>query len=91
MNGRLRPKYIAGVRRFINFAFSIAKNVSREKIRCPYMRCKNQNFLKECDVCKYLLTKGFFYFDMKIELYMGRLMSHNQYWLDLHRLGLVML
>jgi hypothetical protein len=32
MNGRLRPKYIAGVRRFINFAFSIDKNVSWGKL-----------------------------------------------------------
>jgi len=61
MDGRLRHKYIAGVRRFINFAFLIDKNVSWEKkIRCPYVRCKNQKFLKECDVCKHLLTKGFF-------------------------------
>jgi hypothetical protein len=31
MDGRFHPKYIAGVRRFINFAFSIDKNVSWEK------------------------------------------------------------
>jgi len=59
MDGRLRPKYITGVRRFINFAFSIDKNISREKIRCPCVRCKNQKFLKEDDVYKHLLTKGF--------------------------------
>ena len=59
MDGRLRSKYITGVRRFINFAFSIDKNISGEKIRCLYVRCKNQKFLKEDDVCKHLLTKGF--------------------------------
>ena len=85
MDCRLRPEYITGVRRFINFAFSIDKNISGGKIRCPCMRCKNQKFLKEDDVCKHLLTKGF-YLVMKIGLYMGSLMSQNQYWLDLHRL-----
>jgi hypothetical protein len=59
MDGRLRPEYITGVRRFINFAFSIDKNISGGKIRCPCVRCKNQKFLKEDDVCKHLLTKGF--------------------------------
>ena len=59
MNGRLRPEYITGVRRFINFAFLIDKNISGGKIRCPYVRCKNQKFLKKDDVCKHLLTKGF--------------------------------
>jgi len=59
MDGRLRPEYITGVRRFINFAFSIDKNISGGKIRCPCVRCKNQKFLKEDDVCKQLLTKGF--------------------------------
>jgi hypothetical protein len=46
MDGRLHPEYITGVRRFINFAFSIDKNISGGKIRCPYVRCKNQKFLK---------------------------------------------
>jgi hypothetical protein len=32
MNGRLYPEYIVGVRRFINFAFSIDKNISGEKL-----------------------------------------------------------
>jgi hypothetical protein len=59
MDGRLCPEYITGVRRFINFAFSIDKNISGGKIRCPCGRCKNQKFLKEDDVCKHLLTKGF--------------------------------
>jgi hypothetical protein len=59
MHGRLRPEYITSVRRFINFAFSIDKNISGEKIRYPCMRCKNQKFLKKDDVCKHLLTKGF--------------------------------
>ncbi|XP_011012767.1 PREDICTED: uncharacterized protein LOC105116949 [Populus euphratica] len=44
MDGRLRLEYITSVRRFINFAFSIDKNISGGKIRC---------------VCKHLLTKGF--------------------------------
>jgi len=90
MDDRLRPEYVTGVKRFINCAFSIDKNISMEKIRCPYVRCKNQKFLKEDDVCKHLLTKDF-YLVMKIGLYMGSLMSQNQYWLDLHRLELVML
>jgi hypothetical protein len=90
MDGRLRPEYITGVRRFINFAFSIDKNISGGKIRCPCVRCKNQKFLKEDDVCKHLLTKGFLpcYENWTVH---GSLMSHNQYWLDLHRLELVML
>jgi hypothetical protein len=32
MHGYLCPEYIAGVRRFINFAFSIDKNVSWGKL-----------------------------------------------------------
>jgi len=32
MDGHLRPEYITGVRRFINFVFSINKNVSGEKL-----------------------------------------------------------
>jgi len=32
MDDRLCPEYIAGVRRFINFAFSIDKNESGEKL-----------------------------------------------------------
>jgi len=32
MDGRLRPVYITGVRRFINFAFSIDKNISGGKL-----------------------------------------------------------
>jgi len=59
MDGHLRLECITGVRRFINFAFSIDKNISGGKIRCPCVRCKNQKFLKEDDVCKHLLTKGF--------------------------------
>lgn len=59
MGGRLNPEYIVGVRRFINFSYSIDKNVSMGKIRCPCVRCKNQKFLKEDDVCKHLLTRGF--------------------------------
>jgi hypothetical protein len=77
MDGRLRPEYIIGVRRFINFAFSIDKNIFRGKIRCPCVRCKNHKFLKEDEVCKYLLIKGFFYLVMKIRLYMESLMSQN--------------
>jgi hypothetical protein len=45
MDGRLRPEYIIGVRRFINFAFSIDKNIYGGKIRCSCVRCKNQKFL----------------------------------------------
>jgi hypothetical protein len=41
MDDRLRREYIKGVRRFINFAFSIDKNISDGKIRCPCARCKN--------------------------------------------------
>jgi hypothetical protein len=59
IDGRFRPEYITGVRRFINFAFSIDKNISEGEIRCPYVRYKNQKFLKKDDVCKHLLTKGF--------------------------------
>jgi len=50
MDGRLRLEYITGIRRFINFAFSIDKNISGGKIKCPYVRCKNQKFLKEDNV-----------------------------------------
>jgi hypothetical protein len=32
MDGRLRPEYITSVRRFINFAFSIDKNISGGKL-----------------------------------------------------------
>jgi hypothetical protein len=39
--------------------FQLIKNISRGKIRCPCVMCKNQKFLKEDDVCKHLLTKGF--------------------------------
>jgi len=59
MDGGFCPEYITVVRRFINFAFSIDKNICKGKIRCPYVRCKNQKFLKEDDVCKHLLIKGF--------------------------------
>ena len=59
MDGRLHLEYITGVRRFINFAFLIDKNVIGGRIRCHSVRCKNQNFLKEYDVYKHLLTKGF--------------------------------
>jgi hypothetical protein len=34
-------------------------NISEGKIRCPCVRCKNQNFQNEDDVCKHLLTRGF--------------------------------
>ncbi|KAF9680749.1 hypothetical protein SADUNF_Sadunf06G0153900 [Salix dunnii] len=57
MDGRLNSEYIVGVRRFINFLFSINKNISGEKIRCPCVRSKNQKFLKEDDVCKQLLIR----------------------------------
>jgi hypothetical protein len=33
--------------------------VSGGKIRCPCVRCKNQKFLKEDDVCNHLLIKDF--------------------------------
>jgi len=56
MDDRFHPEYIASVRRFINFAFSIDKNVFGGKIRCPCVKCKNQKFLKEDDVCNHLLT-----------------------------------
>jgi hypothetical protein len=49
-DGHICREFIAGVRRFINFAFSIDENVSRDKIRCPCVRCKNQKFLMEEDV-----------------------------------------
>jgi len=58
-SGRLNPEYIASVRRFINFAYSIDKNISEGKIRCPCVRCKNKKFQEEDDVCKHLLTRGF--------------------------------
>jgi len=43
-DGHICPKFIAGVRRFINFAISIDENVSGGKIRCSCARCKNQKF-----------------------------------------------
>ena len=58
-SGRMNPEYITGVRRFINFAYSIERNVSLGKIRCPCVKCKNQKFQKEDDVCNHLLRKGF--------------------------------
>ena len=58
-SGRMNPEYITGVRRFINFAYSIERNVSFGKIRCPCVKCKNQKFQKEDDVCNHLLRKGF--------------------------------
>jgi len=48
-----------GVWRFINFAFSIDKNVYGGKIRCSCVRCKNQKFLVEKDVYKSLFSRGF--------------------------------
>jgi len=39
--------------------FQLIKIYLGGKIRCPCVRCKNQKFLKEDDVCKHLLTKGF--------------------------------
>ena len=58
-SGRMNPEYITGVRRFINFAYSIERNVSLGKIRCPCVKCKNQKFQKEDDVCNHLLRRGF--------------------------------
>jgi hypothetical protein len=58
-DGHICPEFIAGVRRFINFAFSIDENVSGGKIRCPCVRCKNQKFLMEEDVYKHLFSRGF--------------------------------
>jgi len=49
----------AGVRRFINFAFTVDENVSGGKIRCPCVRCKNQKFLMEEDVYKHMFSRGF--------------------------------
>jgi hypothetical protein len=49
-DGHICLEFITGVRRFINFAFSIDENVCRVKIRCPCVRCKNQKFLMEEDV-----------------------------------------
>ena len=40
--------------------FQLIKTASNGKIRCPCVRCKNQKFLKEDDVCTHLLIKGFF-------------------------------
>jgi hypothetical protein len=37
-------EFIAGVRRFINFAFSIDENVSGGKIRCPCLGVKIKSF-----------------------------------------------
>jgi hypothetical protein len=53
------PEFIAGVQRFINFAFLIDENVSGGKIRCPCVRCKNRKFLMEKDVYKHLFSSGF--------------------------------
>jgi len=58
-DGHICPEFIAGVRRFINFAFSIDENVSGGKIRCLCVRCKNQKFLMEEDVYKHLFSRGF--------------------------------
>jgi hypothetical protein len=58
-NDHICPEFVASVRRFINFAFSIDKNVSGGKIRCPCVMCKNQKFLMEKDVYKHLFSKGF--------------------------------
>ena len=51
------PEFIAGVRRFINFSFSIDENVSGGKIRCHCVRCKNQKFLIEEDVYKHMFLR----------------------------------
>jgi len=51
-NDHICLEFIASVRRFFNYAFSIDENVSRGKIRCPCVRCKNQKFLMEKDVYK---------------------------------------
>jgi hypothetical protein len=58
-DGHICPEFIAGVRRFINFEFSIDENVSEGKIRYPCVRCKNQKFLMEEDVYKHLFSRGF--------------------------------
>jgi len=58
-DGHICPEFIAGIQRFINFTFSIDENVSRGKIRCPCVRCKNQKFLMEEDVYKHLFSSGF--------------------------------
>ena len=53
------PEFIAGVRRFINFAFSIDENVFGGKIRCSYVKCKNQKFLMKEDFYKHLFSREF--------------------------------
>jgi len=58
MDDHICPEFIVGVRKFINFAFSIDENVSEGKIRCPCFRCKNQKFLMEEDVHKHLFSRG---------------------------------
>ena len=58
-DGYICPEFTAGIQRFINFTFSIDENVSRGKIRCPCVRCKNQKFLMEEDVYKHLFSSGF--------------------------------
>ena len=58
-DGHICPEFIAGVRRFINFVFSIDENVFGGKIRCSYVKCKNQKFLMEEDVYKHLLSREF--------------------------------
>ena len=52
-------EFIAGVRIFIHFAFSIDENVFGGKIICSYVRCKNKKFLMEEDVYKHLFSRGF--------------------------------
>jgi len=71
------PEFIAGVRRFINFAFSIDENVSGGKIRSPCVRCKNQKFLMEEDVYKHLFSSGI-WLDYENGLYIKSLIFHNQ-------------
>jgi len=57
VDGHIYPEFIAGVRRFINFSFSIDENVSGGKIRCHCVRCKNQKFLIEEDVYKHMFLR----------------------------------
>jgi len=56
--GLYREDYCKGVESFINFALSNSKNISRGRIRCTCVKCKNKKFHQSNIMIMHLLKKG---------------------------------
>lgn len=48
-----------GMKKFLEFAYSIPENVSEQKIKCPCSKCKTKYFQLRHDVEVHLYMKGF--------------------------------